>query len=231
MSNDNPKQSVEDDEWGKESGGLRIRVVPVQADANDESPDLTKKVESYARGEDLTLAVEFKNVGKKAVTLLDAKGNLPFLAPHLFDLEFTDKDGKPIPRSARQVLTSVVMLIEGSTHEIEPGKTLVVVLRPAKFNSPMDYQPPPGDYQVRVRYHLDQKMVEQIAKLWPDKPQGKAWAGEVVSNTAAFTVANDAKAAKAAELQWGKPKDGLARPSSSFTTESRYPLTARWRFR
>ena len=38
-------------------------------DANDESPDLTKKVESYARGEDLTLAVEFKNVGKKAVTV------------------------------------------------------------------------------------------------------------------------------------------------------------------
>jgi hypothetical protein len=209
MNDKNAKQPADGDGWGKESGGLRIRVTPIATDANDESPDLTKKVESYARGENLALAVEFKNVGQKTITLLDAKGNLPFLGPHLYDLEFTDKNDKPIPRSARQVLTSVVMLIEGSTHEIEPGKTLAVIVRPAKFNPPMDFSPPPGEYRVRIRYHLAQKMVESIAEHWGAKPQGKAWAGEVVSNTAAFTVADDPKAAKAGELPWGEAKNGL----------------------
>ena len=73
----------------------------------------------------------------------------------------------------------------------------------------MDYQPSPGEYQVRVRYHVAQKIVEQVAKHWPDKPQTKAWTGEVASNMAAFTVAQNPKAAKAAELRWGGATDGL----------------------
>jgi len=197
------------DKTGPEPGGLRCRVTPIAADVDDESPDLSKKIGTFLRGDDLTLAVELKNVSNKTVTLLGGKGNIPFLGPHLFDLEFTRRDGQPIPRAARGLLTSVVMLIESSTHELEPGKRLVVVLRPARFNPPMDYELPPGDYQVRVRYHVGQPFVEKIAKLWPDKLQGKAWAGEAISQTASFAVAEDPQAAKVAELRWGEAKDGL----------------------
>ncbi|HEV3025730.1 MAG TPA: M56 family metallopeptidase [Pirellulales bacterium] len=207
---DGDKNQIADEEgWGPESRGLRCRVTPIAADADDESPDLMKKIGTFLRGEDLTLAVELKNVSNKTVTLLGGKGNIPFLGPHLFDLEFTHKDGQPIPRAARGVLTSVVMLIESSTHELEPGKTLVVVLRPARFSPPMDYEPPSGDYQVRVRYHVGQPFVEKIATLWPDKLQGTAWAGEAISQAASFTVAEDPQAAKVAELRWGEAKDGL----------------------
>jgi beta-lactamase regulating signal transducer with metallopeptidase domain len=217
------QQIAEDEGWGPESGGLRCRVTPIAADADDESPDLTKQFASYARGEDVTLALELKNVSDKTVTLLGGKGNLPFLGPHLFDLEFTDTDGQPIPRSARGLLTSVVMLIESSTHEVEPQKTVVVALRPAKFNHPMDYKLPTGDYQVRVRYRVGQAFVEKIAKLWPDKPQGKAWAGEAISNGASFTVAEYPKAAKVAELRWGKSKGGLRAAVEFIHSEKRLP--------
>lgn len=202
------KQIADDEGWGPASRGLRCRITPIASDANDKSPDLTKKADLYARGQDLTLAVELKNVGEKTVTLLGGKENIPFIGPHLFDLEFTNEDGEPV-RAAREPLTSMLMLIESSTHQIEPGKTFTAVLRPATFHSPMAFQPPPGEYQVRVRYHVDHNVVEQIVKHWPDKPQGKAWMGEVSSQVAAFTVAEDPQPAKSAELRWGEAKDGL----------------------
>jgi beta-lactamase regulating signal transducer with metallopeptidase domain len=201
------KKTADEEGWGKESGGLRIRVTPIAADVGDESPDLTKKTESFSRGDDVTLAVELKNVSDKPVIFMS--GNTPFIAPHLFDLQFMDKDGKPVSRAESKVLTNILILIESSTQTLAPGKSLVVVLRPANFIPPTDYHAPPGEYQVRVRYHVDQRHVEQIAGHWPNKEHAKAWAGEAISNTAAFTVAEDPKAAKVAELRWGEPKDGL----------------------
>lgn len=216
------KQTMKEVGWGDESGGLRCRVTPIAVDADDESPDVTRSA-SYSRGEDLTLAVELKNVSDKPLTLLEGKGNTPFLGPHLFDLKFTDKMGKPIARAAREFVNEFFVLIESSTHEIEPDKTLLVVLRPTMFNAPMDYRLPPGEYQVQVRYHVRKNLVGQIAKNWPDKPHSKAWAGEAVSNTSPFTVAGNAQAPKAPELRWGGPTDGLRAAVEFLQGEKRLP--------
>ncbi|MEX2168195.1 MAG: M56 family metallopeptidase [Pirellulales bacterium] len=207
--------------WGPDVGGLRCRLVGVPTDVNDEFPDPTKTTSNFARSDDVTFAVELQNVGDKPATLLgvrygdsygSAKGKLATasLAPHLFEFEFTAKDGNPVSRPSRMYLESILHLSGASAHEIEPGKSLIVLLRPTKFASPMDYQFTPGTFRATVRYRgPTEKVLAKIRKHWPDKPQMKAWSGEVASNQVAFTVADDPNASKPADLQWGEPKDGM----------------------
>jgi beta-lactamase regulating signal transducer with metallopeptidase domain len=47
--------------FGPESAGLRCRLVAVPAMVDDMSPDLTKAAKTFARGDEVTLAVELKN--------------------------------------------------------------------------------------------------------------------------------------------------------------------------
>jgi beta-lactamase regulating signal transducer with metallopeptidase domain len=209
------------DDWGPESGGFRCRLVAVVPGSNDESPDVTKTTASFARSGEVTFAVELKNVGDKPATLLGVrygdsyptaagKLNTEFFAPHLFEFEFTDRAGQPLARPARTYLGSMLELSGASAHEIAPGKSLLVLLRPARFSPPMEYELPPGAYTALVRYHgPTESVAAEIRKHWPDKPQAKAWTGEVTSNPVAFTVAADARAPKPPDLQWGEAKNGL----------------------
>ncbi len=182
---------------------------------------MSKSTDTFARGEDLTFAVELKNVGEKPVTLLGvrygdsyatAAGKLAveFFAPHLFEFQFTDGAGRPIPRPARAYLGGMLELSGASAHEVAPGKSLVVLLKPAEFNAPTEIKLAPGVYKARVRYHgPGEKARAEIKKHWPDKPQGQAWSGDVASNPVGFTVANDPTAPKPLPLRWGEPKNGL----------------------
>jgi hypothetical protein len=209
------------DDWGPESNGLRCRLVAVSPTSNDESPDASKTTNAFALSDDLTFAVELKNVSEKPLTLLGvrygdsyptAAGKLAtgFFAPHLFDFEFTDPLGKPIPRPSRVSLGGMLELSGASSHEVAAGKSLVVLLRPSKFNAPMDVQLAPGAYNARVRYHgPNEKARADMLKHWPDKPQGRAWSGDAASNVVAFTVADDPEAPKPAALRYGEPKNGL----------------------
>jgi hypothetical protein len=209
------------DDWGAESGGLRCRLVAIPPGANDDAPDLSKRTNSFAGAADVTFAAEIKNVGDKSVTLLGVrygdsyptavgKLNTEFFGPHLFEFEFTDPAGKPIPRPARAYVGSMLALSGASAHEIAPGKPLIVLLRPTKFSLPMDYRLPPGEYVARVRYRgPTADVLAELKKHWPDKPQAKAWSGEVASNPATFTVAADPASPKPPELAWGNPVNGL----------------------
>ncbi|MFM9962446.1 MAG: M56 family metallopeptidase [Planctomycetaceae bacterium] len=205
-----------------ESNALRCRLVAVPTTASDESPDLSKSADRFARGEDVTFAVELQNVSDKPVTLIgvrhEAKGQPmfegklapEFFAPHLFELEFTDADGHPIPRASRAFLEMPHLLNGALTHEIAPGKSLVVQLRPAKFHAPMDHRLPPGSYLAKVRYRgASDKALAYFQKNFPNAPRAKAWSGEVTSNEVAFMVANDPSAPKPQPLVWGAVKDGL----------------------
>ena len=209
-------------ELGPESNGLRSRLVAVPTTANDEAPDLTKSASLFARGEDVTFAVELQNVSDKPVTLIgvrhDAKGQPKFegklapefFAPHLFECEFTDAKGQPVPRTSR-VFLEMTHLLQGTlTHEIAPGKSLVVQLRPAKFGVPMDHRLLPGSYRAKIRYRgAGEKGLAFFKEHFPNGPHAKAWSGEVTSNEVAFTVANDQSAPKPPQLVWGPVKDGL----------------------
>jgi beta-lactamase regulating signal transducer with metallopeptidase domain len=201
--------------FGPESAGVRCRLVAVPATVDDTSPDLTRPAKRFARGDDVTLAVELKNVSRGPVTLLgvrnaNGKPYPEFFAPHLFEFEFTDADGKPVPRPSRVFIDAYHLLSGASAHEIAPGKSLVVVLRPARFHVPMDYRLPPGSYRAKVRYRgPSAKTLAYFREVFPGKPCVKAWSGEVASNEVAFTVAEDAQAPKPAQLVWGPAKDGL----------------------
>ncbi len=207
--------------FGPESNGLRCRLVGVPTTADDESPDITKTTNAFARGDDVAFAVELQNVSGKPLPLLGVrygdnypavkgKLNTAFLGPHLFDFEFTDASGKPVPRTSRVFFGMYDVVRGASMHEIAPGKTLVMLLRPARLHAPMDHQLPPGTYHAKIRYRgLSDKSLAYFRAHLPDKPQAKAWSGEVESNQVAFTLAKDPAATKAAKLVWGDVNDGL----------------------
>ena len=212
----------EEDAWGPESRGLRCRLVAVPASANDESPDLTKTASQFACGDHVTFAVELKNVSDKPQTLIgvrhDAKGQPrfegklapEFFAPHLFEFSFSDANGKPLTRASRVFLEMPYLLHGALTHEIAPGESLVVLLRPARFHAPMDQCLPPGSYLATIRYHgPGAKGLAYLQEHLPEESYAKAWSGEVTSNAVRFTVAKDLSAIKPATLVWGAVKDGL----------------------
>ena len=204
--------------FGPESNGLRCRLVAVPTTADDESPDITKTATTFARGDDVAFAAELKNVSDKPVTLLGVRNGDSSSAagklyterrgPPLFDFEFTDSTGKPVPRTERAFEHE--MISGASVHEVAPGKSLIVLLRPAKFNAPMDHRFLPGNYRAKVRYHgPSATTLAEINKRWPGSVQGKAWSREVTSNEVAFNVAADPAAPKPPKLVWGPVKDGL----------------------
>ena len=207
--------------WGPEANGIRCRLVAVPANADDESPDSRKTADTYARADDVTFVAELKNVGTESATLLgvrygesygSASGKLAtsWLAPHLFEFEFTDEDGKLVPRPKRVYLYPLVELSGTSAHQLTPGQSLIVLLRPSKFASPMDYQLSSGTYRAKIHYRGPANdIMEGIKEHWPDKPHANAWSGEVISNQVAFTVASDADALNHAKLEWGEANRGL----------------------
>ena len=209
------------DSFGPVSNGIRSRLVAVPASTDNESPDVTKTAATFARNDDLTFAVELKNVSEQPITLLGmrygesyagaaGKLNTEFFAPHLFEFDFTDSNGKPVPRASRVYEREMMVLSGASAHAIAPGKSLVVVLRPAKFSLPMDHRLASGQYRAKIRYHgPSPETVAEIKKHWPDKPQASAWTHEVASNEVAFTIADNPNAPKPAKLEWGTAKDGL----------------------
>jgi beta-lactamase regulating signal transducer with metallopeptidase domain len=216
-----PKSPPNMENFGPESAGLRCRLVAVPATVDDTSPDITKAARTFARADDVTFAVELKNVSARPVTLLgvrhangqpgfDGKLYPEFFAPHLFDFAFTDADGKPVPRPARTFIGAYILLSGVSAHEIAAGKSLVVVLRPARFHAPMDHRLAPGSYRAKVRYRgPGEKTLGYFREVSPDKPHVNAWSREATSNEVTFTVAADASGSKPAKLVWGAVKDGL----------------------
>jgi hypothetical protein len=211
--------------WGEAGGGLRARIVAVAPDTDEQQPDIAaaKRVSQYADSEDVTLLVELKNVSDQPIALQGTRyGNTvsqPWpgksasdaFAPHLFDCEFFDRQGKPIERPARQTLDVDLMLSlsSGSAETVQPGKSLVVLIRPTRWDAAQSRQFAAGEFQVRVSYHgPTKKVIEEIRRHWPDQPLTRVWSGNVVSEKIAFTVTGDPKA-KALDLVWGKPENGL----------------------
>jgi hypothetical protein len=208
-------------EWGAESHGVRFRIVPVPTESNDEAPDMSQVNKTFARSDDMTFAVELRNVTNQPITLMgvrysDAyptavgKLNTSFFGPHLFQLEFTDANGKPVPRVLRTFEREMIALSGASAHTLAPGESLVELLRPSRFSPPMNYQLAPGDYRLKVKYHGPTvEVVGQLKKHWPDKPQSLSWTHEAISNEIAFTITPDPNAQAAPKLAWGPVRDGL----------------------
>jgi hypothetical protein len=209
--------------WGEAAGGLRIRVVPIAPTDDEERIDLDKPVGQFDHGDDLTLGVEIENVSDRPVKLQGTRyGNNvtpPWpgksvssrFAPLLFDCEFFDKSGRPVERPQREILAGDVFMAlhSGSVETLEPGKSLILLLRPTQWRGAHEHDLDPGEYRVRVTYHGPSESARRrIGEAWKDNEIAAAWSGRVTAGEASFRIAPD-PSGRAAELVWGEPVDGL----------------------
>ncbi len=209
--------------FGKESNGLQIRLIPIAPEVSDQFPELQRTASSFRRSEDMTFVVQLKNVSRQTMLLAgirygdgyaaETKGklNTAMLAPHWFDFEFTGMDGQRIWRTPHREFYQALSVADGaSVHALEPGESLIEVLRPAKFMDPMNYDLLPGKYRVQVHYRgPNDSLREFVRNHWPDKPILSAWPHQATSNVSDFAIEEPSNRAKPDDLIWGKPVEGL----------------------
>ncbi|MFO0940749.1 MAG: M56 family metallopeptidase [Pirellulales bacterium] len=210
-------------QFGKESNGLQIRLIPLAPEVSDESPELQRTASSFKRSEEMTFAVQIKNVSRQPISLAgirygdgyaaETKGklNTAMLAPHWFEFEFTDSEGKRMPRTPqREFYKGWYSADNCSVHVLAPGESLSEVLRPAKFMEPMNYDLAQGKYRVQVHYRgPNDSLREFVRKHWPDKPILNAWPHQATSNVSDFAIEEASNSTKPEELIWGEPVEGL----------------------
>jgi len=193
------------DEFGPESNGIRCRLVAIVPDSDDKTPNLKKTADQFEYSVDMTFAVELKNVGDQPISLVGMKS--PNMAAQLFDFKFFDAMGSPVPRTQREYFGDT-LLHSAAGHDLVPGQSWIVVLRPGKFMAPMDFDLQPGEYSAQVRYK-GVSPSKTIREHMPDHPLIKAWQHQVDSKTVSFSIKNQSNRANADDLQWGEAVEGL----------------------
>ncbi|QDU87941.1 Regulatory protein BlaR1 [Pirellulimonas nuda] len=200
---------------------LRCRLVAVPPDANDEAPDLNQTTAEFLSGDEITFAVELTNTGDQPVTLLgtryggsfgksSGKLNTKGYGPRLFEFEFTDEAGNPLPRAERAFVHDTLYLSGASTHVVDPGASHTVLLRPAEFTPPMAHRLPSGKFRARVRYRGASAGALALAREFrARRPIADAWSGDVASNSVEFSVADPATRIDPESLTWGLVENGL----------------------
>lgn len=218
----NPATNSINENWGDESNGLQCRIVPVTPAMDAEKIDLIKSQTRFASPEEITFAVEIRNVSSAPIKLKDirygqgyaeetrGKLNEKHFAPHFFDFTFTSATGQPIPRTHREFeLDSTALIVENAlVSEIQPNESIKFLLQPAKFERRMEHRLPPSDYKVQVRYHgPSQEVLKRLEKHSAGREPENAWPNQVTSNQAAFSIAADGF--RQPDLVWGAEKDGM----------------------
>lgn len=219
------------------SHGLLCRLVAVDPATKLDQIAQAEPVSEYTHPRDVTFAVELLNVSDEPVKLRGVaygegyrqsagKPNPNHFGPHFFDFEFTTSAGKPIPRAKRAftVDTQSAIVNGVSIHELAPGESLRVLLRPTHFERSMSYRLGGGDFRVKVRYHgISSEVQAAIDERSTDRVRDDLWNHEVVSNETQFKI----KPQPQPKLVWGAPTDGL-RAAMEITVPpgSGDPLTA-----
>ncbi len=209
-------------EFGKESHGLRCRIVPVSPAMDPENVDLSLSQARFESPDDMTFVVEMQNVSDKTIKLRDIRYGDGFAenikrtsyanhyAPHLFEVMFTDLAGKTVARTQREfVLDSHAFIVHGAlVTQIEPRQSIKCLLKPAKFERSMAYRLAPGKYLVQVRYRGPSQSVRDWieANVKPQEPE-KTWPHQVTSNIASFSIS--ANGFRQPDLVWGPETNGL----------------------
>jgi len=218
-------QDLGEPPWGQVSNGLRARVIAVAPDTDEQKPDwvAAERQATLTRAEDLTLLVELQNASDKPLSLQGTRYGDSFgpptrgksasdrFAPRLFDCEFFDGQGRPIERPLHGMLDSDAMgVVSGGLAEtLKPTESLIMLLRPAKWDRSLAQCLRTGEYRVRVRYHGPaDSVLDKLRKTWPDKPVGTVWTGDASSSEVSFEIAGEPEI-KRPELVWGEPVNGL----------------------
>ena len=132
-------------------------------------------------------------------------------APYLFDCDelFDNKTGKPVerlPHAAMLDADIMMSLSSGQAETIDPGKSLVMLIRPLGWEPARAVGA--GEYTMRIRYRGPAEgVVKEMRRVWPDKPLTSAWTGNSASAPVAIRIAESKH--KRPELVWGDVADGL----------------------
>ena len=211
--------------WGQVSNGLRTRVVAVAPETDEQKPDwaAATRQATVTRAEDLTLLVELQNASDEPLSLQGTRYGDEFapptpgksasdhFAPLLFECEFSDSQGRPLAGPSHRMLdTDAMGVVSGGLVEtLKPAESLVVLLRPVRWDRSLAESLVAGEYRVRVRYHGPAEgVLQKLRKTWPEKPLGRVWTGDVSSAEATFQIADEPEG-KRPELVWGEPVKGL----------------------
>ncbi|GAA4453121.1 M56 family metallopeptidase [Novipirellula rosea] len=209
-------------EFGPESHGLRCRLIALPVDVNEDDPSFQQTVFEFARSSNMTFGVELKNFSDEPMVLAgvrysdgyaeEVRGKLrtEMLAPHWFDFDFVDLNGKAIARPWREFFDGWIVANGASTHELSPGQSLKIALKPAKFMEPFDHELLPGKYAVKVRYRgPGETLRDRVREHWPDKPILDAWKYEVASKPIEFSITGSTDPSAETDLVWGPVQQGL----------------------
>ena len=211
--------------WGDPASGLRIRAVPVDSETDEQNPDISqaRRVSKFTNSDQVTLLVELQNIGNEPIKVQGTrygdsvtppwpgKSVSDEFAPLLFHCELFDRQGKPLDQPARQMLEAdgMLTLSSGSAETIEPGKSLVILVRPLRWDPAFVRRMASGDFQTCIHYRGPSPgVLKEMQRAWPDKPLARVWSGDVASARTAFRIVGDPQA-KLPELVWGDPVNGM----------------------
>jgi hypothetical protein len=146
----------------------------------------------------------------------------------LFDCEFFDKHGRPLGGPSCQFLDSQTMFLLsfGHTETLKPTASLVVLLRPGKWDAGLAENLEAGDYKLRVHYHGPAAgVLREMKQTRPQSPLASVWTGDAASGEASFRIAGGPES-RPPDLAWGEPVNGL-RAAVEFRSAAETPPVIR----
>jgi hypothetical protein len=215
VARDGGQQSGTEQGWGEPSAGIRCRLMPVAPGTSEDSLAAASTVDRFDQCEDMTFAVELKNVSGQTVRLLgpyynaQGKSQPDRFGPFLFTFEFQSVDGRSVDRLDQRFLAEDVarMLSQMEVATLDPGQSLRMLLRPGTWRYGQACQLESGAYRTIVRYRGPVGDVgERLKRL--NVPAKDAWAAEVASAPVTFTLAA-VPPRKQPDLVWGPVTQGL----------------------
>lgn len=212
-------RDVSEREWGDVVDGLRIRVVPVDAEMSEDAIDMGKVQRRFTDQKDLAFAVEVENVSDRSIRILDTrfgksygdhhgKANSNGFAQFLFSIDYFDADGKLVDYPEVESVAQYLYVGSAQVSELGSGQTYRFLIRPAKWRSVMYQRLRHRNYTAAVHYHgLTQVSADRLSELEPTGEVLETWRGDVVSAPTRFQIARPVLPPTA--LNWGPPENGL----------------------
>jgi beta-lactamase regulating signal transducer with metallopeptidase domain len=201
--------------WGEPAAGIRCRLLPAAQGTSEDNLAAASTFDRFDQCEDMTFAVELKNVSGQTVRLLgpyynvQGKRQLDRFGPFLFTFEFQPADGRSVDRPDQKFLPEDVarMLSQMEVATLDPGQSLRMLLRPGTWRYGQACQLASGTYRAIVRYRGPMGDVgERLKRL--NVPAKDAWAAEVASAPVTFTLTG-VPPRKQPDLVWGPVTQGL----------------------
>ncbi len=205
------------EEWSPIVGGLRCRVVSVEASMSEEAIDSSAVVREFPRYDQVAFVVEVENAGDSPVTLLDTRygdsfgeasgdPNSDWSGQFLFEIRYRDAAGKTIAIPETTVIDANMVLGSTALATVEPKGVHRFLLRPEKWLSSLSRDPGAGTFTAEVIYRgMPERVKTRLREYRDDSPGLNAWSGELIGTSEPFEI----RMADERRIAWGPAGDGI----------------------